>query len=107
MEAPLVLNDAWTLDTAPKHRSSVPTGISQNCSRNCESRGRVCRSLSHFCGCWPSCRRVAGIDAFQRCVYVFTLMVATLTAALLVAPVAVHRLMFQRGTKARTRPGRP
>jgi hypothetical protein len=43
--------------------------------------------------------RFAAIDAFQRGVYVFTLVASALTVALLVAPVAVHRLLFQRGRK--------
>ena len=43
--------------------------------------------------------RFAAIDAFQRGVYVFTLVASAMTAALLIAPVAVHRLLFQRGRK--------
>src|SRR3954471_3699967 len=43
--------------------------------------------------------RFAAIDGFQRGVYVFTLVTSAMTVALLVAPVAVHRLLFQRGRK--------
>jgi hypothetical protein len=43
--------------------------------------------------------RFALVDAFQRGVYVFTLVASATTVALLVAPVAVHRLLFQRGRK--------
>jgi len=37
--------------------------------------------------------------ALSRGVYVFTLVASAMTAALLIAPVAVHRLLFQRGRK--------
>lgn len=43
--------------------------------------------------------RFARLDEFQRAVYVGTLLGSALTTALLVAPVAVHRLVFQRGRK--------
>ena len=43
--------------------------------------------------------RFAVLDAFQRGVYVFTLVASAITIALVVAPVAVHRLLFQRGRK--------
>src|SRR4051794_19990795 len=43
--------------------------------------------------------RFVTIDGFQRGVYVFTLVSSATTVALLVAPVAVHRLLFQRGRK--------
>jgi Family of unknown function (DUF6328) len=43
--------------------------------------------------------RFATINAFQRGMYVFTLVTSATTVALLVAPVAVHRLLFQRGRK--------
>ncbi|MHA6794527.1 DUF6328 family protein [Pseudonocardia bannensis] len=43
--------------------------------------------------------RFAEIDEFQRAVYMVTLMTSALTTALLVAPVAVHRFVFQRGRK--------
>src|SRR3712207_7407058 len=39
--------------------------------------------------------RFATVDAFQRTVYVFTLVASATTIVLLVAPVAVHRLLFR------------
>lgn len=43
--------------------------------------------------------RFARIDEAQRWIYIATLLLATTTTALLVAPVAVHRMVFQRGVK--------
>jgi hypothetical protein len=43
--------------------------------------------------------RFTSIDATQRWIYVVTLLLATATTALLVAPVAVHRMVFHRGVK--------
>ncbi|GAA1258777.1 DUF6328 family protein [Pseudonocardia aurantiaca] len=42
------------------------------------------------------------IDAFQRWTYVVTLLLSVVTAGLLVAPAAVHRVTFRRGLKAET-----
>lgn len=39
-------------------------------------------------------------DSFQRIVYVLTLVCCALSTALLMAPVAYHRALFQRGRKA-------
>jgi len=39
-------------------------------------------------------QRFASIDAFQRGVYVTTLIAAAIAAALLIGPVAAHRLLF-------------
>lgn len=41
----------------------------------------------------------AALDGFQHGVYVLTLLAATLSSALLVGPVATHRLLFQCGHK--------
>ncbi|WP_214369347.1 DUF6328 family protein [Pseudonocardia sp. H11422] len=46
--------------------------------------------------------RFSRIDATQRTIYVVTLLLAVLTTALLVAPVAVHRMVFRRGLKVQT-----
>ncbi len=43
--------------------------------------------------------RFARIDEFQRWTYVTTLLLAILTAGLLIAPAAVHRVTFRRGLK--------
>ncbi|MGQ0480453.1 MAG: DUF6328 family protein [Pseudonocardia sp.] len=40
------------------------------------------------------------VTEFQRDIYLVTLVCSALTAALLIAPVAAHRLQFQRGRKA-------
>ncbi|MGH3585909.1 MAG: DUF6328 family protein [Pseudonocardia sp.] len=47
-------------------------------------------------------QRFGSIDAVQRWTYVITLLCSVLTAGLLVAPAAVHRVTFRRGLKAQT-----
>lgn len=47
-------------------------------------------------------QRFASINDFQRWTYITTLLLSVLTAGLLVAPVAAHRLTFRRGLKAET-----
>lgn len=47
----------------------------------------------------PFMNRFAGLGALDRGVYVFTLVGSALTVVLLVTPVAVHRVCFQRGRK--------
>jgi hypothetical protein len=46
--------------------------------------------------------RFGRIDATQRWTYVVTLLLSVLTAGLLVAPAAAHRVTFRRGVKAET-----
>jgi hypothetical protein len=46
--------------------------------------------------------RFGSIDAVERWTYVVTLLCSVLTAGLLVAPAAVHRVTFRRGVKAET-----
>jgi hypothetical protein len=43
--------------------------------------------------------RFADVDEFQRWTYVVTLLLSVVTAGLLVAPAAVHRVTFRRGVK--------
>lgn len=43
--------------------------------------------------------RFSRLDDVQRATYVVTLLLSVLTAGLLVAPAAVHRMTFQRGVK--------
>ena len=43
----------------------------------------------------------AGLDGFRHTVYVVTLLAAATSSALLIAPVALHRLLFQGGHKRR------
>jgi hypothetical protein len=44
-------------------------------------------------------QRFQTLDDFQRTVYVITLLFCTLAIAVLVAPVAFHRLVFRKGLK--------
>jgi hypothetical protein len=44
-------------------------------------------------------QRFDDIDAFQRTVYVATLLCAAMSALLLIAPVAAHRVLFRRHRK--------
>jgi hypothetical protein len=44
-------------------------------------------------------QRFQTLDDFQRTVYVITLLFCTLSIAVLVAPVAFHRLVFRKGLK--------
>ena len=46
--------------------------------------------------------RFGRIDETQRWTYVVTLLLSVLTAGLLVAPAAVHRMTFRRGLKSET-----
>jgi hypothetical protein len=46
--------------------------------------------------------RFGRIDATQRWTYVVTLLLSVVTAGLLVAPAAVHRMTFRRGLKRET-----
>jgi Family of unknown function (DUF6328) len=46
--------------------------------------------------------RFGSIDDTQRWTYVVTLLLSVVTAGLLVAPAAVHRVTFRRGVKAET-----
>ncbi|MBO1332390.1 hypothetical protein J3486_14070 [Streptomyces sp. VRA16 Mangrove soil] len=45
--------------------------------------------------------RFPSLDTVQRATYVTTLLLAVVAAALLMAPAAVHRVLFQLGAKAR------
>ena len=98
-EAPLVLDDAWNTE----HRAEAPLQRADRNFAELLQELRVVQTgvqiLFAFLLTLAFMERFADIDAFQRRVYVFTLMAAALTAVLLVAPVAVHRLMFQRGRK--------
>jgi hypothetical protein len=46
--------------------------------------------------------RFTRIDEFQRWTYVVTLLLSAVTTGLLVAPAAIHRMLFGRGVKAIT-----
>ncbi|WP_214407325.1 DUF6328 family protein [Pseudonocardia lacus] len=43
--------------------------------------------------------RFADLDAFQQAVFMVTLICAAVSSTLLLAPVAAHRILFQRGLK--------
>ncbi|GGY31609.1 DUF6328 family protein [Streptomyces djakartensis] len=45
--------------------------------------------------------RFGSLDSFQRVLYVVTLLLAVLAAALFTAPAALHRSLFQQGAKPR------
>jgi hypothetical protein len=97
--AELVADDEWN----NKHRAEAPL---QRADRNFSEllqELRVAQTgvqiLLAFLLTLSFMDRFTGIGAFARGVYVFTLIAAAVTVALLVAPVAVHRLMFQRGRK--------
>lgn len=42
-----------------------------------------------------------GVNAFQKDVYLFTLLTAAVSSALFIAPAAYHRILFERGEKDR------
>jgi hypothetical protein len=46
--------------------------------------------------------RFGSIDAVQRWTYIVTLLLTAITTGLLVAPAAIHRMLFGRGVKAAT-----
>ncbi|MFC0527646.1 DUF6328 family protein [Phytohabitans kaempferiae] len=48
----------------------------------------------------PFSARFTEVTQFQKTVYVVTLLTVAGAAALLIAPVAYHRVLFQRGRKA-------
>jgi hypothetical protein len=94
-----VCDDAWNIE----HRAEMPL---QRADRNLAEllqELRVAQTgvqiLFAFLLTLSFMDRFALITAFQRGVYVFTLVTSAMTVALLVAPVAVHRLLFQRGRK--------
>jgi hypothetical protein len=47
----------------------------------------------------PFAARFATVDEFERVVYLVALLSATAAAALIIAPVAYHRMLFRRGRK--------
>jgi hypothetical protein len=48
----------------------------------------------------PFTARWDQVNAFQRGVYLATLLLSALAAALLIGPVAYHRMVFRRGAKS-------
>ena len=99
VEWPPVCDDAWNTE----HRAEAPLQRADRNFAELLQELRVAQTgvqiLFAFLLPLSFMDRFAGIDAFQRGVYVFTLVASATTAALLIAPVAVHRLLFQRGRK--------
>lgn len=48
----------------------------------------------------PFAARFADVDGFDRAVYLVSLLAAACAAAMIIGPVAYHRLLFRRGRKA-------
>ena len=98
VESP-VCDDAWNVE----HRAEAPLQRADRNFAELLQELRVAQTgvqiLFAFLLTLSFMDRFATIDAFQRGVYVFTLVASATTVALLVAPVAVHRLLFQRGRK--------
>src|SRR3954447_26251596 len=98
-ERPPVCDDAWNTE----HRAEAPLQRADRNFAELLQELRVAQTgvqiLFAFLLTLSFMDRFAAIDPFQRGVYVFTLVASATTVALLVAPVAVHRLLFQRGRK--------
>jgi hypothetical protein len=96
---PRVCDDAWNIE----HRAEAPLQRADRNFAELLQELRVAQTgvqiLFAFLLTLSFMDRFATIDTFQRGVYVFTLVASAMTVALLVAPVAVHRLLFQRGRK--------
>jgi Family of unknown function (DUF6328) len=96
---PPVCDDTWNVE----HRAEAPLQRADRNFAELLQELRVAQTgvqiLFAFLLTLAFMDRFAAIDAFQRGVYVFTLVSSATTAALLIAPVAVHRLLFQRGRK--------
>jgi hypothetical protein len=98
-EPPLTCDDAWNTE----HRAEAPLQRADRNFAELLQELRVAQTgvqiLFAFLLTLSFMDRFAAIDPFQRGVYVFTLAASATTVALLIAPVAVHRLLFQRGRK--------
>ncbi len=99
VEPSLTCDDAWNTE----HRAEAPLQRADRNFAELLQELRVAQTgvqiLFAFLLTLSFTDRFAAIDAFQRGVYVFTLVASAMTVALLIAPVAVHRLVFQRGRK--------
>jgi Family of unknown function (DUF6328) len=96
---PPVYDDAWNIE----HRAEAPLQRADRNFAELLQELRVAQTgvqiLFAFLLTLSFMDRFATINEFQRAVYVFTLVASATTVLLFVAPVAVHRLMFQRGRK--------
>jgi hypothetical protein len=96
---PSIGDDAWNHE----HRSETPLQRADRNFAELLQELRVAQTgvqiLFAFLLTLSFMDRFTTLDTFQRGVYVFTLVASATTVLLLVAPVAVHRLLFQRGRK--------
>jgi uncharacterized protein DUF6328 len=99
VQPPPVCDDEWNTE----HRAEAPLQRADRNFAELLQELRVAQTgvqiLFAFLLTLSFMDRFSAIDAFQRGVYVFTLVASAVTAALLIAPVPVHRLLFQRGRK--------
>ena len=99
VQPPPVCDDEWNTE----HRAEAPLQRADRNFAELLQELRVAQTgvqiLFAFLLTLSFMDRFAMADAFQRGVYVFTLAASAVTVALLIAPVAVHRLLFQRGRK--------
>jgi hypothetical protein len=98
VELPLLCDDAWNAE----HRAEAPLQRADRNFGELLQELRVAQTgvqiLFAFLLTLSFMDRFAAIDAFQRAC-TCTLVALAITAALLIAPVAVHRLLFQHGRK--------
>jgi hypothetical protein len=66
-----------------------------NCSKSFASPRPASRSCSHSSSGWPS-PRFPDLTGGQQAVYLVTLVMAAVSAALLIAPVGYHRMVFRQ-----------
>jgi hypothetical protein len=94
-----VCDDAWNIE----HRDEAPLQRADRNFAELLQELRVAQTgvqiLFGFLLTLSFTPRFADIDDVQRGVYLVTLVASALTAVLLVAPAAAHRLCFQRGRK--------
>jgi hypothetical protein len=97
--APVLGDDAWNSE----HRDEVPL---QRADRNFTDLLQELRVvftgvqiLFGFLLTLSFSPRFDALDGFQRGVFVTTLVAVALTSTFLLAPVAAHRVLFQRGRK--------
>ena len=80
-------------------RPSATTATWPSCCRNSASPAWACRSLFGFLLSLPFTNRFAKLSHGQRELYLLTLVLASVSTALLLGPVAYHRLVFRRQQK--------
>lgn len=97
--APARRDDAWNI----RHRDEVPMRRADRNFAELLQELRVVLTgvqiLFGFLLTLSFSGRFDALDDFQHAVFVMTLVCAAMSSTLLVAPVAAHRVMFQRGHK--------